>query len=118
MSGARARHPGPHPNPVPDFPSLTLPIRSFNLEWYRIHRCALDPKFFGRTGAYRFDAPAGEFGVLYLARSQEGAFIEVFGDVIRSVAGRNTLDRTALGLRCWGWARTSRPLRLVDLTGS
>lgn len=41
----------------------------------------------------------------------------MFGDVIRSAAGRNTLDRTALGLRCWGRVRASRPLRLVDLTG-
>ena len=117
MTGSRAGHRGPHPEPSPNFSSRSLPIKSFRVEWYRIYRCALDPLFFGRTGSYRFDAPAGEFGVLYVARSRAGAFIEVFGDAARTTAGRNTLDRKALGLRCWGRVHTSRPMRLVDLTG-
>src|SRR6478735_5682570 len=38
-----------------------------------------DPLFFGRSGLNRFDAPAGEYGVLYAGESVECAFIETFG---------------------------------------
>lgn len=109
--------PGPHPDPPPGFSSHSLPIKAVTLDWHRVYRCALDPKFFGRAGQYRFDAPAGEFGVLYVSGSLAGAFIEVFGDSIRTIAGRNTLDSKSLSQRCWGRVHIARPVRLVDLTG-
>lgn len=36
--------------------------------WIRLHECGRAAKFFGRTGENRFDAPAGEYGVLYVVR--------------------------------------------------
>ncbi len=82
MSGWRPGYtePGPHPLPPVDLAAHRLPIRTFNIaSWYRVHRCALGPLFFGNTVTYRFDAPDSEYGVLYCARAQAGAFIEVFG---------------------------------------
>lgn len=109
--------PGSHHDPSPDFPSIRLPLTTFTREWYRVYRCTYGSLFFGRTATYRFDAPAGEFGVLYLARAREGAFIETLGDVARNGAVRNTLQRDDLGRRCWAVVWAMRPLRLVDLTG-
>lgn len=113
----RAVPPGPLHDPRPDFPSLRLPLRTFNRDWYRVYRCAYGPLYFGRTITYRFDAPSGEFGVLYMAQGHEGAFIETLGDVVRTVAVRTTLQRDDLERRCWAIVRATRPLRLVDLTG-
>lgn len=78
-----------------------------------MHRLQHEPLFFGRTALHRFDAPGGEFGVLYVASDPHGAFIETLGPV--SGARRVTMSR----LRERGLARieVSRPLRLVDLTG-
>ncbi len=120
MSGrpANGQQPGPHPLPPADLSDRRLPIRTFNLaSWHRIHRCALDPLFFGDTVTYRFDAPVGEYGVLYCARTQAGAFIEVFGSQLGVGPARNTLDRKAVVLRCWTRVEAHRPLHLVDLTG-
>lgn len=114
---AHAAHPGPLHDPPPDFPSVSLPLKPFNRDWYRVYRCAVGPLYFGKTVTYRFDAPAGEFGVLYIARSREGAFIETLGDAARNAVVRNTLQREDLERRCWAVVRSTRPLRLIDLTG-
>lgn len=78
----------------------------------RVHWIADDPAFWGKTGGNRFDAPAGEFGVLYASTDAYGAFIETCGD---------TRDRiiTTTSLTMRGWARVTphRDLRLVDLSG-
>ena len=37
--------------------------------WCRIHPVKHDPLYFGRKPRNRFDAPAKEFGVLYVAKS-------------------------------------------------
>jgi RES domain len=114
---AWADAPGPQPDPPHGLARRHLPLRSLHVEWYRVYRCARDPRFFGRTGMFRFDAPAAEYGVLYMARSHEGTFIETFGSVIRAHAGRTYLDEQTVNERCWGRITTERPLRLVDLTG-
>jgi hypothetical protein len=44
--------------------------------WLRLFRKEHDPVHFGRTHQTRFDAAAGEFGVLYVARRVAGAFVE------------------------------------------
>lgn len=61
-----------------------------------------------------FDAPDGEFGVLYMARSYEGAFIETLGDAARTAAVRNTLERDDFARRRWVMIHAAGPLRLVD----
>jgi len=82
-----------------------------------VHRCAYGPLFFGNTITFRFDAPAGEYGVLYCAREQDGAFIEVFGGQLGVGPARNTLDRKTVEQRCWAHVTFLRPLQLADLTG-
>jgi len=110
--------PGPHPLPPADLSTRRLPVRTFNIaSWRRIYRCTLDPLFFGNTVTFRFDAPDGKYGVLYCAREQAGAFIEVFGAQLGVGPARNTLDRKAVALRCWTRVEARRPLRLVDITG-
>lgn len=113
----QADAPGLHPAPPHDLARRALPLRTLHVEWYRVYRCARDPRFFGRTGQFRFDAPGAEYGVLYMARSHEGAFIETFGSVVRVHAGRNYLDEQTVQERCWARVTSGRPLRLVDLTG-
>ncbi len=112
-----AAHPGPLHDPPPDFPSIRLPLKAFDREWHRVYRCAYEPLFFGRTATYRFDAPAGEFVVLYMAQNHEGAFIETLGDAARNSATRNTLQSDDFARRCWAAILATRPLHLVDLTG-
>jgi hypothetical protein len=82
--------------------------------WYRIHLLGKSPIYFGRKSLYRFDAPAGEFGVLYMGADEHCAFIEVFGQET------GTRLVTAEALRTRGLARLtfSRPLRLMDLVHS
>jgi hypothetical protein len=81
--------------------------------WWRIHRSVQAALFFGRTATYRFDDPAGGFGVLYAGDRPECAFIETFGHA----TGVRAVTTGELGLRSLSEICTTRPLRLVDLTG-
>jgi hypothetical protein len=105
--------PGPHPPPPADLPARRLALRAYKGPFFRVHRAALGPLFFGKTGSNRFDAPAAEFGVLYLAQHPRGAFVETFGHETgtRLLAVRELEERSLAELR------TTRPLSLVDLTG-
>ena len=73
-----------HPEPPTNFDAVPLLIRRFppSGTWCRIHRVAKAPLYFGKSGASRFDAPAGEFGVLYVGRDAHCAFIETYGSRI------------------------------------
>lgn len=109
----RRDHPGPHPLPPDTLADYSLPMIALTGPWIRFHRCQRDPLHFGRTGDNRFDAPGGEFGVLYVARDAHAAFIETFGQVIDIRA----ITRIELDNRCLSWIDATRPLRVVDLTG-
>lgn len=65
---------------------------------YRIHDKDYSPRFFGRTGNYRFDAPDQGYGVLYAASTPEGAFVEA---ILRQRTGRavRTISRGYLATR-------------------
>jgi len=80
---------------------------------YRIHAAKQAPLYFGKTKDNRFDAPAGEYGVLYAAFTPQGAFVETFGHD----TGTRVLDERELSARALATIHPSRPLRLVDLTG-
>jgi hypothetical protein len=69
--------------------------------------------YFGRAGLYRFDAPANQYGVLYVAADLHGAFIETFGRRL----GFRLLLMQDFAVRRLSRVTQSRPLRLVDLTG-
>jgi len=105
--------PGHHPGPPPDLASRKPPIPRFRGPWFRIHRVVHGAIHFGRGHAYRFDAPAGEFGVLYVARTERGAFIETFGHD----TGIRVLDHKELEVRALSRVDVVKPLRLVDLRG-
>lgn len=47
--------------------------------WYRSHAMGKGPLFFGKTMTQRWDAPEGEYGVLYLGFDPFCAFIESIG---------------------------------------
>lgn len=81
--------------------------------WVRSHARGRDPIFFGRSGQTRFDAPAGQYGVLYVAADAQGAFVETFGRRlgVRLLYLRDFVSRELT------LVTAARPLRLVDLTG-
>lgn len=105
--------PGQHPEPAADLDQRTLPILPAPTRWFRVHQSRYAALFFGRTGRYRFDAPAGEYGVLYAGNDEACAFVETFGHSpdLRVI----TMDE--LRQRDLSLLTVNRPLRLVDLTG-
>lgn len=106
--------PGRHPEPPTDLNQRSLPLIAAHTPWFRIYQSNYAPLFFGRTGRYRFDAPAGEFGILYAGHDEYCAFIETFGHSLNSrVVTMDELKRRDLACLV-----ANRPLRLVDLTGS
>jgi hypothetical protein len=103
--------PGPHPEPPADFDTRPLPIVPFAGTTYRIERRGPRTVRFRRS-AFRFNAPADEFGVLYLSTSLEGAFVESFG----WATGSNVVSVEALVSRELFEVELSA-VTLVDLTG-
>jgi hypothetical protein len=69
--------------------------------------------YFGRERRWRFDAPAGEFGVLYAADDVPGAFIETFGRQldVRSITSQMLAEQRLARIE------SRRPLQLIDLAG-
>ena len=105
--------PGPHPEPPPDLHGRPIPFKRFDSAWHRVFDVEFDPIWFGATGTNRFDAPDREFGVLYVAGSPHGAFIETFGHA----TGEQFVTTSLLSNRGLARVLSTRPLRLVDLTG-
>ena len=104
-----------HPGPPTDFRAVKLLIRTYPKErvWFRIHGAKRDPIYFGASSANRFDAPAGEFGVLYVGADAHCAFIETFGHA----TGTRSVSTAELRARGLSVVSASRDLRLVDLCG-
>jgi len=44
--------------------------------WWRCHKTGYHPVFFGRNRAQRWDAPKGDYGILYLGADERCAFME------------------------------------------
>jgi hypothetical protein len=97
-----------HPEPPASFRLLVVRVAWV---WCRIHPLEHDALHFGREPLNRFDAPAGEFGVLYVAKDEHGAFIETFGHA----TGVRFVTEKELGARGLAAIAASRPLRLADL---
>ncbi len=116
MAPPSSTYPGPHPDPPADFSTTSLPIVLNQGSWYRLHRSEHTPLYFGRTGFNRFDAPDGEFGVLYLGDSPKCCFVETYGRSDRD--DHRIVTRQELTTRNLATVEFSRPLRVVDLTGS
>ncbi len=102
-----------HPEPSADFDSRKLGTTRRTRQWYRVHRVPRGPLFFGKSGGNRFDAPAGEFGVLYVGADAHCAFIETFGHA----TGVRSVTEGELAVRGMAVIACRRPVRLLDLTG-
>jgi hypothetical protein len=110
---------GRHPDPPGDFDTWTPPLVVSASSWIRSHRTGYGPLFFGSTGQGRFDAPAGEYGILYVGSDAFAAFVETIGhvDASRHRPGWKIVTRATLAERVLAHVIPRRPLRLVDLHG-
>lgn len=106
--------PGPHPSPLRDIAERRLTILTTSQPWYRLHKRARAPLFYGRSRQNRFDAPGGEYGVLYAGADAHCAFIETFGHT----TGGRLISVHQLDLRLLTELQVTAPLRLADLTGT
>ncbi len=103
-----------HPGPPDDFDSRELVIRELAGPLFRIHQAVHEPLYFGRASRYRFDAPSGNYGVLYCAEDEWGAFIETFGQA----AGISTVSVNSLAVNPLASISLSRPLKVVPLVAA
>jgi hypothetical protein len=103
------------PEPPSRLASLRLPLETLAVgsALHRIHRKTLDAKFFGRSGAWRFDSPDGSYGTLYAALEPAVAFAETLLRGNLAIVAETELRKRAL---CRFEIR--RPIRLVQLYGS
>jgi len=105
--------PGPHPGPPADFAARPLPLVTVGGKLYRVHRRQHNPLFFGKTGDNRFDDALQKYGVLYASMTEEGAFIETFGEPLEV----GFVTEAQLGARKLSQIEIVKPLKLVDLDG-
>lgn len=103
---------GAHPDPPADLATRRLPLKIDRRVWKRIHAQGKSALYFGLTMMNRFDAPLGEYGVLYISADEFGSFIETFG----RDAEKQYVTETDLRARGISNVSFRRPLRLVDLT--
>lgn len=82
---------------------------------HRIHGAAVDARWYGRRDAtWRWDAPDGQYGVLYLGRSPVGPFAE---SLLRIPSERDLLWSTVSLKRAARFV-VKRSLALADLSGA
>jgi hypothetical protein len=114
-----ASAPGPPPLPPSGLATRPLPLHDCPAGTLlaRIHPAHLGALFFGPLPGSpprgRWDAPAGEFGVCYLAEEPHAAFAETF---LRQ-PGLMVIDHADLESRCLAMAEVRRDLRLVAMHG-
>ncbi len=105
---------GHTPEPSKRFHSITLPITEVDRDWRRSHPTRRGPIYFGQNRAFRFDAPNGEYGVLYAGADAHVAFIESF-----QIAGIHpVVTESKLRERSLSRIRIRGPIRLVNLAES
>jgi RES domain-containing protein len=83
--------------------------------WFRSYQPDREPVFFGRNRVHRWDAPDGEYGVLYLGADEYCAFMESIGRGALRTRFIPAIQLKQARLCKIGFARN---LRLVDLAGS
>jgi hypothetical protein len=66
----------------------------------------------GLPPAYRFDAPAAEYRMMYAAVAIEGAFVET---ILHGKTGEHIVSRAYVEQRAWTEFATVRPFRLMKL---
>ena len=74
--------------------------------------------YFGDKAQSRFDSPSGDYGVLYVALTVAGAFVETFGhDITRLEPKHKILSIQQLKSRNVFSVTTEQPLKLASLIG-
>jgi hypothetical protein len=97
----------------PNFHRKRLHVVLSSGPWQRLHWEKYSPLYFGRDRENRFDDPRREFGVLYVAEDEFGAFVETFlRDTKLTLVARDELIKRRLSQ-----IEASVDLSLVDLTG-
>jgi hypothetical protein len=97
----------------PDFRRRRLHVVRRSGPWQRLHSAEFPALYFGKGRANRFDDPEGEYGVLYVAEDEFGAFVETF---LRNPK-LTLVARDELARRTLSEIEASTNLSLVDLTG-
>jgi RES domain len=110
--------PGPHHPPPRDLARRDIPVDVVNRPWFRFHRIEHAALYWGRdpprSRPSRWDAPNGEYGVLYVGADERCAFVETFGHR----TGIRLIQQSDLATRYLSRILFDRPLRLVTLTGA
>jgi hypothetical protein len=83
--------------------------------WCRSHKAGHDPVFFGKSQAQRWDAPNGDYGILYLGSDARCVFMESIG---RGVLRTRLVPASQLKSHQLSKIQFSSELRLVDLVVS
>lgn len=109
--------PGPEPEPPSDLASRSLPLRAIDdPAWFRGHNRDYGPLHFNAASG-RFCAPDRiAFGTLYLGTDPRGSFIEAFAQHVATTAAGYVVSQRLIERSCLCLVRTTRPVRLVDLT--
>jgi hypothetical protein len=102
--------------PPPDLTRRALPIVELpaGTTVVRIHTLGRDPRFFGRAGQGRFDAPDGSYGVCYCGLDDSAAFVET---ILRD-QDLGGIAREDLASRAIADGMFTRPVRLVAFGGT
>ena len=107
----------PEGYPIP----LRLTTVPAGTAWLRIQHCRHGSAlFWGRDEPGRWNAPNGQFGVLYASDSVEAAFAETFGRDLMAThapAALKFISGKELKERCLARLWVERELQLIDLTG-
>lgn len=109
----KAGNPYSHPGPPDDLNQRSLPIEKIQGPWMRFYWVHKEVLYFNTGNAFRFNAPGGEFGILYLGEDAHSAFIETYG----WLTGERYITREQLEKRHLALVSADRLLRLVDLSG-
>jgi hypothetical protein len=97
----------------PDFDRKRLHVVRRSGPWQRMHPEEYSALYFGKDRKNRFDDPRSEYGVLYVAEDEFGAFVETF---LRNPK-LTLVARDELVKRRLSEIEASADLSLVDLTG-
>ena len=104
-----------HPLPPDDFKERDLPVFKHKILSYRLNTSKYPSAlYFDRSGEGRFDGQKQGYGILYVAESIAGTFIECFGRTL----GEKGVSEDTVRQRNLFQIESKRPLYLVDLFGN
>lgn len=116
-SKAQSSEPGPgeHPEPPNELGDLTFPLANIEDALFRCHKKEHGPLFFSNGDAYRFNAPAEQFGTCYFAPTAACCFLETYR---HDTASPSEITKTELEKRLLATIQIiAAPLRLIDISG-